>query len=76
MVRTTDSQSRESGFQSSCCCFEAWVVLFPPPCLSSLNCVNEYLAIDSGGYVDKESAWLNASQRSRDGLGMNRSARG
>ena len=34
VVRTLDSQSREPGFPSSCCHFEAWTVLFPPRCLS------------------------------------------
>ena len=41
---------------------------------SSLSCTNEYLAIDSGGYVYEQpsrincSVWLDASQRSRDGV--------
>ena len=41
---------------------------------SSLSCINEYLAIDSGGYVYEQpsrincSIWLDASQRSRDGV--------
>ena len=41
----------------------------------------EYLAIDSGGYVYKQpshihcSIWLDASQRSRDGVRVNRSVR-
>ena len=43
-------------------------------CLSSLSCINEYLAIASGGYVYEQpsrincSIWLDASQRSRDGV--------
>ena len=45
------------------------------------SAVNEYLATGSGGYANEYlcaiiTAWLNASQRSRDGIGMNRSARG
>ena len=45
------------------------------------ECINEYLAIDSGGYVYEQpscincSIWLDASQRSRDGVWVNRSAR-
>ena len=43
-------------------------------CSSSLSCLNEYLTIDSGGYVYEQpsrincSIWLDASQRSRDGI--------
>ena len=39
-------------------------------CPSSLSCINEYLAIDSGGYVYEQPSrincniWLDASQRS------------
>ena len=49
--------------------------------LRSLCCINEYLAIENGGNVCACSsrviaARLNASQRSRVGVGMNRSARG
>ena len=49
-------------------------------CSSSLNCMNEYLAIDSGDYLCTSSfreliaAWLNVSQRSRDGVRLNRFA--
>ena len=43
-------------------------------CFSSLSYINEYLGIDSGGYVYDQpssincSIWLDASQRSRDGV--------
>ena len=33
------------------CCFEALAFLFSPRRLSSLSCINEYLAIDGGGNV-------------------------
>ena len=42
-------------------------------CYSSLSCINEYVAIDSGGYVYEQpsrincSIWLDSSQRSSDG---------
>ena len=42
--------------------------------------MNEYLAVGSGEYMCTSSlreliaAWLNPSQRSRDGVHMNRSA--
>ena len=42
---------------------------------SSLSCINEYLAKDSGRNVTITS-WLNSSQGSRVGVGMIRSARG
>ena len=32
-----------------------WAILLTPLCLSSLSCINKYLAIDSGGYVNEES---------------------
>ena len=44
--------------------------------------MNEYLAIDSGGYFLTNSicifitAWPDASQRSRDGVWLNRSTMG
>ena len=47
VVRT----SREPGFESTYCQFKAWTILFPPCCLSSLSCINEYLPVDSGGYI-------------------------
>ena len=53
MVRTSDSLLRESGFKSSCYHFEAWATSFTPRCLSSLSCINEYLATDSDGYVNE-----------------------
>ena len=53
VVGTLDPQLRELGFEYSCCCFEALTILFTPPCLSSLSCIDEYLAIDSGEYVNK-----------------------
>ena len=53
MVRTLDSQSREPGFESSCCRFKALVIFFTPHCYSSFSCINEYLVIDRGGYVNE-----------------------
>ena len=34
-----------------CYCFEVWAFSFYTRCPSSLSCMNEYLAIDSGGNV-------------------------
>ena len=47
-VRTSDSQSREPGFESSYRRFEALAVSFILRCLSSLSCINEYMATDRG----------------------------
>ena len=60
---------------------EARAFSFSPRRPSSLSCVNEFLAIDGDGMgVNSLCAlmaeWLNASQRSRVGVRMNRSARG
>jgi len=50
---------------------ESWASLFSQHCLSSLSCMNEYQAIDCGGYLCMSSlctliaAWLDASKRSR-----------
>ena len=47
--------------------------VFTLHCSSSLSCINEYLAIDSGGYVYEQPSrincniWLDASPRSWDG---------
>ena len=49
MVITSDYQSRESGFESSCCRFEALAISFIPSC----HAIDEYLAIDSGGYMNE-----------------------
>ena len=46
--------NRESpGLNPLCCCFEAWAFSFSTRSPSSLSCINEYLAIDSGGHVSE-----------------------
>ena len=84
VVRTLDSQSREPGFESSCCRFEALAISFIPRCHSSLNCIDEYLATErererwtwKRNFCAVIAAWLNASRKSRYGFGMNSTARG
>ena len=39
------------GSNPLCYHFRVWAFLFSPRPLSSLSCINEYLAIDSGGNV-------------------------
>ena len=36
-------------------------ISFTPQCHSSLSCINEYLATDSGGYVTEQSSYSNYS---------------
>ena len=52
-VRMLGSQSRQPGFESSCCHVEALAISFIPHCHSSLICINEYLARDRGGYLNE-----------------------
>ena len=82
-LRGTDLDSRlwESRLQSCDVVLKPWASFFTLHCSSSLSCINENLAIDSGGYVYEQpsrincSIWLDASQRSRDGVWVNRSVR-
>ena len=66
VVRISGFQSREPGFESSCCCFKALAILFIPHCLSSLSCINEYLATEldilTNSLCAVTAAWLNASR--------------
>ena len=79
--RASDSRLREPGFESCAAVLKPWAFFFTLHWSSSLSCVNEYLAIDSGGYVYKQpscvncSIWLDASKRSWDGVWLNRSVR-
>ena len=71
-LRTLDYEN--PGFESCAAMLKPRASLFTLHCSSSLSCVNEYLALDSGGYVYAQpsrincSIWLDASQRSRDGV--------
>ena len=79
--RASGSRLREPGFESCAAVLKPWARVFTLHCSSSLSCINEYLAIDSGGYVYEKyprincSIRLDASQRSRDGVLVNRSVR-
>ena len=81
LVSRPDSQSREPGLKSHWGRFGPLASLITPRCHSSLSCINEYLAIQTVVDIWTNSlraaiaAWLNTSQRSWYGLGMNRSAR-
>ena len=47
----SDSRLREPGFESCAAVLKPWASFFTLHCPSSLRCLNEYLTIDSGGYV-------------------------
>ena len=49
--RAPDSRLREPGFESCAAVLKPWASFFTLHCSNSLSCKNEYLAIDSGGYV-------------------------
>ena len=79
--RVCDSRLREPGIETCAAVLNPWESLFTLHCSSSLSCINEYLAIDIGGYVYEQSSrinfsiWLDASQRSRDGVWVNKYVR-
>ena len=79
---TTGIRERSgSGFESCVAVLNPWASFSTLHCSSSLSCINEYLAIDSSGYVYEQpsciycSIWLDASQRRRDGVWVNRAVR-
>ena len=49
--RASDSRLREPWFESCAAVLKPWASFFTLHCSSSLSCINEYLAIDSGGCV-------------------------
>ena len=56
----SDSRLREPGFESCAAVLKPWASVFTLHCSSSLSCINEYLAIDSGGYVYEEPSRIMA----------------
>ena len=72
--RASVSRLRGPGFESCAAVLNPWVRFFTLHCSSSLSCMNEYLSIDSGGYLYEQSSrincsiWLDACQRNRDGF--------
>ena len=77
--RTFNRESLSSN--PLCCHFVVWTFSFSPWCPSSINCINEYLPTDIGWNIWVNSicaliaTWLNAFQRSRVGIGMNKTGR-
>ena len=68
--RASDSRLRGPGFKPCAAVLRLWAYMFTLCCASSLSCINEYLAIDSGRYVYEKplringSTWVDASKRS------------
>ena len=57
--RALHSRLGESGFESCAAVLKLWASFFTLHCSSSLKCINEYLAINSGGYVYKQPLCIN-----------------
>ena len=49
--RASDSRLRGPGFESCAAVLKHRAIVFILHCSSSLSCINEYLAIDTGGYL-------------------------
>ena len=63
MCFSAKSDYENLGSNPGCC-----GQVFHSNCFCSFSCINEYLAIDSGGYVSSHincSMWLDASQKPR-----------
>ena len=76
------SRNRESpGSNPLCYRFEVWAFSFTSRRLSRLSCINEYLALDSGGNVSDLVLARNCCLarmlpgEAENGVGMNRSVR-
>ena len=75
-------ESHESFTHSSVCLYQMYNSLFTLHCSSSLSCMNEYLATDTGRYfcmnslcasITARAARLNVSQRSRNCVQLSKS---
>ena len=75
------TRNRESpGSNPLCYRFEVWAFSFTSRRLSRLSCINEYLAIDSGGNVSdlvlaRNCCLARMLPEAENGVGMNRSVR-
>ena len=75
--RAPDSRLREPGFESCAAVLKPWASVFTLHCFSSLSCINKYLTVvymctRSLPHINC-SMWFDASQRSWDGIWLNRS---
>ena len=53
VVKMQDSQLWGPVFKSSCCCFDAWAILFAPHCLNSLRQTSTWLYRQWGIYMNE-----------------------
>ena len=59
--KTLDSQLKGPRFKFCAAVLKPWARFFTLLCSSSLSCINEYLAIDSGGYLYDQPSRINYS---------------
>ena len=60
--RVTDSPLRGPGFESCAAVLKSWASFFTLHCSGSLSSLNEYLAVDRGGYVYEQPSCINCSR--------------
>ena len=72
MGRASDSRLQEPRFESCAAVLKPRASFFTLHCSSSPSCINEYLAIDSDGYVYEQHSRVNCciwlEKRSQDGV--------
>ena len=59
--RASDYRLREPGFESCAAVLDLGQVFVILHCSSSHSCMNEYMAIDSGGYLHEQPSRVNCS---------------
>ena len=59
--RALDSGVREIGFESPGIVLSNWASFSTPHCYISLSYMNEYLAIDRGGYLYEQPSHINCN---------------
>ena len=81
VVRALNSSLRDASSESWAVVLNLGLSLSAQHCSSSLSCMKDYMAVDSGGYVCTNSlptltaVWLDASQRRQSSFQLNVSAR-
>ena len=73
--KTSDTQLREPRFESCAAVLKPWASFFTLHYPSSHSCMNEYLAIDSGGYVQPMRINCSMAGCFPEKLRLNRSVR-